>query len=63
MQYYYDLVALNAANGQRITTLRVWGAAPPACGHVRVGADNDEIRGDDPTFNDFYYTLMPFLWQ
>jgi hypothetical protein len=63
VQYYYDMVVLNAQTGQRIADLRAWGSAPSTCGTVRVGSDNDQIRGDDPSSTDFYYALMNFIYR
>jgi len=63
IQYYRDVTIFSAQTRQPIGTLRVYGAAPQDCGpFVQVTQKGVVFKGEQPTFRNFYDTIINVLW-
>jgi len=63
VQYFQNLVVLNAATGDRITTVASVGSAPEECPYRYRGKDDDELLGGKPGDREMYYAVMNAIWR
>jgi hypothetical protein len=59
---YQDFIVLNAQTGERVADLRVPGAQPKTCPGTMYVNDKPLV-GKEPSFREFYYSLLDLTWQ